>query len=280
VQPNGFDGGTPFLSIGLSMECVICDNNTQPAFRAKIIDKYDVQYYLCAECDFLRTEHPFWLDEVYSQVINDTDTGILSRNISLSKVTAAILFILFDKNAKFMDYAGGYGIFVRLMRDIGFDYYWHDPYSTNLFARGFEYNSADNMNLLTSFESFEHFVNPLEDIEKMLAISQNLMFTTELLPSPLPKPSEWWYYGLEHGQHISFYSQKTLTFIAKKYNLNFHTNGKNIHLYTDKKINSSLLRYIFKHHKNRWFESRIKKIMKSKTFVDMEYLIDKINACP
>lgn len=262
------------------MGCVICGNKTQPVFRAKILNKYKVQYFHCAECDFLRTEHPFWLDEVYSQVINDTDTGILNRNISLSKVTAAILYFLFDKNAKFLDYAGGYGIFVRLMRDIGFDYYWHDPYSTNLFARGFEYIKTDNINLLTSFESFEHFVNPLEDIEKMLSISPNMLFTTELIQSPLPKPSEWWYYGLEHGQHLSFYTQKTLVFIAGKYNLNFHTNGINIHLFTDKKISNILLRYIFKHHKDRWFERRIKKIMNSKTFTDMQYLIDKGIAVP
>ncbi len=38
----------------------------------------------------------------------------------------------------FLDYAGGYGVFTRLMRDIGFDFYWHDPYTQNLFANGFE----------------------------------------------------------------------------------------------------------------------------------------------
>ncbi len=48
----------------------------------------------------------------------------------------------------------------------------------------------------------------------MLKISRNILFTTTLLPSPMPQPGTWWYYGLEHGQHISFYSLETLQSIA------------------------------------------------------------------
>jgi len=54
----------------------------------------------------------------------------MSRNISSSKITAVILFFLFKKFGKFLDFGGGYGIFTRLMRDIGFDFYWYDPHST------------------------------------------------------------------------------------------------------------------------------------------------------
>lgn len=105
------------------------------------------------------------------------------------------------------------------MRDIGFDFYWSDKYTQNLFARGFEFESGEQYEAVTTFESFEHFVNPVQEIENMLNFSKNIIFTTELLPYPVPKPSEWWYYGLDHGQHISFYSKKTLNFIANKYNL-------------------------------------------------------------
>ena len=78
------------------------------------------------------------------------------------------------------------------MRDIGFDFYWYDPHAQNLFAQGFEYSQNDNeIDVITAFENFEHFVYPLDDLEKIFAISQNVIFSTELLPDPIPKPDEW-----------------------------------------------------------------------------------------
>ena len=72
--------------------------------------------------------------------MNIEDTGIIKRNILLAKRTSAILFFLFNKKESFLDYGGGYGLFVRLMRDGGFNFYWNDPFTENLFARGFEYD--------------------------------------------------------------------------------------------------------------------------------------------
>jgi len=69
-------------------------------------------------------------------------------------------------------------------------------------------NNCNKIDVITAFEIFEHFVNPLEDLEKIFSISHNVIFSTELLPNPVPKPNEWWYYGLEHGQHISFTQNK------------------------------------------------------------------------
>lgn len=106
------------------------------------------------------------------------------------------------------------------MRDIGFDFYWNDPYSKNLVARGFEYGQdTGKIELITSFECLEHLPNPLESIEEMLDITDNLLVSTRLLPFPIPNVNEWSYYATVHGQHISFYSRKTLEFIAAKYDL-------------------------------------------------------------
>jgi hypothetical protein len=91
-----------------------------------ILNKYDIKYYHCVNCGFLQTEESYWLNEAYDESINISDTGIMSRNIHLSKITTLILYFFFDKNNKFLDFAGGYGIFTRLMRDIGFDFYWSD----------------------------------------------------------------------------------------------------------------------------------------------------------
>ena len=205
------------------MKCRICSSESKEIFSAKILNKHSIKYYHCLECDFLQTEAPFWLDEAYEVAIGITDTGILKRNHLFARRSSAVIASFYNSNKKFLDFAGGYGIFVRMMRDFGFDFYWYDPYSQNLLARGFEYKKSLNkeFELTTAFEVFEHLVNPLDEIEKMFDISENIIFSTILLPNPTPKPENWWYYGFEHGQHISFFSDDTLKFIAKKSGLFF-----------------------------------------------------------
>ena len=218
------------------MICKICSQNANKVFSTTLMDKYQIDYFYCEHCGFLSTEEPYWLSEAYVQPINISDTGYMQRNIQISKILTTVLTLFFDYKGKFVDYGGGYGVLVRLMRDIGFDFYWQDKYTQNLFARGFEWKSVDNTlaEAVTTFETFEHFVHPMEEMKNMLAISKNIIFSTELLPDPIPKPNEWWYYGLDHGQHISFYSERTLKFIAEKYSLNYLHHG-NIHIFTEKK---------------------------------------------
>jgi hypothetical protein len=218
------------------MKCKICSTSNKYVFSAKILNKYKIKYFLCPNCGFLQTEEPYWIEEAYKDPISLSDTGYMQRNINLSKKVSILLRLLFyGRDENYLDYAGGYGIFARLMRDIGFNFYWSDKYTNNIFAKGFEYNGTDVLKAVTTFESFEHFINPMDEIEKILLLSKNIIFTTELLPSAVPKPQEWWYYGLEHGQHISFYQQKTMRFIASQYKMNYY-NFNSLQLFTDKKI--------------------------------------------
>jgi hypothetical protein len=221
------------------MNCKICNNQSVPLFKKKVLHKYDVEYFKCEKCGFIQTEEPYWLGEAYKDPITITDTGLLSRNIYFSKLVSLFIDLYLNKNCTCVDFAGGYGVFTRLMRDNGFDFYWHDPFCQNLFALGFEWNAINNKKatLLTTFESFEHFANPHEEIEKMLALSPTILFSTILVPEPAPEPSAWWYYAFDQGQHISLYSKKSLEEMAKRHGLTLYTNGVNIHILTAHKIN-------------------------------------------
>ncbi len=137
----------------METRCKICQAAMDSVASAMILEKYPVSYFHCSHCGFLQTGDPYWLDEAYRNPINISDTGILARNIGLSEVTAVLLYFIYGKEHRYLDYAGGYGILTRLMRDIGFDFYWYDPFTTNLLARGFEYNPDHEIRLLTSFES-------------------------------------------------------------------------------------------------------------------------------
>ncbi len=245
-------------------------------FQAEVLNKYSAEYYRCPKCLFLQAANPYWLSEAHKNPINISDTGLLARNINFSEIAAIILYFYFDKNAKFVDFAGGYGIFTRLMRDIGFDFYWNDPFCQNIFAKGFEYEEQkpDEIKFLTAFECFEHFENPLEEIEKMLKISRNIFFSTMLAPEGSLPANDWFYYGFKHGQHISFFSHKTLRYIAGKNNLYFYTNEKNLHLFTDRKLKFFTFKLIHK-LKKFGFLKFIKRRMQSKTDSDSKYLLNK-----
>lgn len=254
------------------MNCRICSSDTKIAFREEVLNKHNVVYFQCNHCGYLFTEEPYWLNEAYESAINISDTGIIFRNTQFSKICSVIIDLYFNRNGKFLDYAGGYGLFTRMMRDIGFDFYWIDKYSENLLARGFEYdeNQKDNLEVVTAFEVFEHFVDPVKEFENILHYGKNIIFSTELLPNPIPKPADWWYYGFTHGQHVSFYSKKSLMILGKKYGLNFYS-MKGIHFFTEKKLNGRVLRLLKKASLVFLFDL-LKLRYKSRTFEDHLYI--------
>jgi len=116
---------------------------------------------------------------------------------------------------RYLDFAGGYGVLTRLMRDRGFDFYWQDPYCKNVFARGFEWENIKGETSsggVTAFEVLEHVPDPLGFVRSALeqARTSNLIFSTLLYEGEPPAPEKWWYYALETGQHISFFRRDTL----------------------------------------------------------------------
>ncbi|SVD71223.1 uncharacterized protein METZ01_LOCUS424077, partial [marine metagenome] len=221
-----------------STVCRICSIPVSEVFSSTLLKKYSVKYFQCSQCGYVQTEAPFWLEEAYITSINNSDTGIMMRSFWHRNIASTLIYFLFNQKGQFLDYGGGYGVFVRLMRDAGFEFYWQDKHTENLFAKGFEFSKSENLSieLLTCFEAFEHFVKPAVELENLLCISRNILLSTEFIPDPAPPPSKWWYYGVEHGQHIGFFRKKTFEYLAKKNNLRFYTNGQNIHLLTEKRL--------------------------------------------
>ncbi|WP_199249499.1 methyltransferase domain-containing protein [[Phormidium] sp. ETS-05] len=223
------------------MKCKICQSGSEIFAKAKVLNKYDVDYFQCTVCGFVQTEPPYWLEKAYASAIAKSDVGLVQRNLAFSEISSNLIGHLFNSDGNFLDYGGGYGLFVRRMRDLGFNFLWYDKYCENLFAVGFEAENlkSSKYELVTAFEVFEHLIDPLEEIEKLLELSGNILFSTEVLPSSNPKPGEWWYYALEEGQHIAIYTMQSLSVIAKKYNLNLYSNGF-LHLLTSKFFDNDL----------------------------------------
>ena len=268
----------------MTKQCRICNSKCKKSFSAQVLSKYNADYYLCSECQHLFIADPFWLEEAYNESICSSDTGIMVRNLRIRNIVAASLFILGHSEKTIADFGGGYGIFVRLMRDLGFDCYWDDPHSTNLLARGFEYTDSglDGVDYVSLFECIEHFSNPLAEFSKYFEISGNLILSTELATFPPEKPKDWWYYALDDGQHISFYTRETLKKIADKFNKNYYHFG-GLHYFFDDPILKKTLIILEKTLKSK---SKVAKVMKKiskelepKFWKDHEYILRNNKSC-
>ncbi|MGL5134770.1 MAG: class I SAM-dependent methyltransferase, partial [Planktothrix sp.] len=219
--------------------CKVCGSISPYFAQATVLNRYAVDYFKCSVCGFVQTEKPYWLEVAYADPIAISDVGLVGRNFKFSQITQELIISCFNPQGKFLDYGCGYGLFVRLMRDLGFDFYGYDQYCQNIFYQGFEGNQQEKYDLVTAFEVFEHFVNPLEEIEKLLKFSKNLLFSTQLLPADHPQPDQWWYYALHEGQHIGIYTYQSLVKIAEKFKLNLYSDGSSLHLLTEHKISGS-----------------------------------------
>jgi len=221
------------------MQSKITGGDTTLLFKAKILNKYDVAFYRCNDTGFIQTEEPYWLPEAYQSAITKLDVGLVMRNIKLADKVSLLLRKEFDYKGKFLDYAGGYGLFTRLMRDKGFNFYHTDIYCQNIFAMYFDQNdlpSNPKFEMVTAFEVFEHLPNSIAEIQKMLEFSDNLLFSTELQPENISSVDDWIYFSTETGQHIAFYNEASLSTIAAKLGYYFYSDGSFLHLFTKKEF--------------------------------------------
>jgi hypothetical protein len=177
-----------------------------------------------------------WLVEAYEQPLSAIDTGVASRNVQLARTLTGPLVAWFGPQAKYVDMAGGDGLFVRLMRDAGLDFHWDDPYAANRFAQGAEFMAGASYSAVTAFEVMEHVLDPAGFVRDCLVRSgaDTVIFTTELYDGEVP-PEDWWYYLPEVGQHVSFATHRTMEILALDLGATFMTNGR-IHVISRRRL--------------------------------------------
>ena len=225
------------------MKSKITSGATEELFTTKVLNKYDVKYYRCLDTGFIQTEDPYWLSEAYSSAITKLDIGLVSRNEGLRTTTIPLINNFFNVDGKFLDYAGGYGLFTRQMRDCGYDFYHSDIYCQNIFAEDFDLKDLPEntkFELVTAFEVFEHMSNPIEEIEAISKYADNILFSTVLQPKEkLTSVNDWWYFIPETGQHLALYTEKSLSTLGKKFGYQFYSNGISTHLFTRKTLSKN-----------------------------------------
>lgn len=244
--------------------CRACGNQSLYLQSGALLD-LEVNYFECRNCGYVQTETPYWLVRAYAEAINDSDTGIMVRNQANARIVLATLLMLRKLDGNLVDCAGGYGILVRLLRDYGVNALWSDRHCKNLVARGFEH-ATETADLVTAFEAFEHFEKPAEELDKMLEIAPNVLFSTEIIADPAPKQEDWWYYGKEHGQHIGFFRIRTLEKLARERGKSLLSNGASYHLIADRPVNDALWKLLIR--ANRLLPILLRRRLTPKTWSD------------
>ncbi len=243
--------------LGLVQSCPICVSKMKQCFTGVILSKYDISYFRCQNCGLLQTEQPYWSKEAYGSAIADLDVGLVQRNVQLSKLINIIIDRYFDPYGKFLDFAGGYGLLVRLMRDMGFDFYRYDKYCDNLFAKYFDIQTLTDMEckfeLITASEVLEHVYDPVYELKKLFEVTDSVLFTTEISPKNIQSVDDWWYFVPESGQHISFYTKESLHQLANIFSVNYFSNGSSYHLFTKRTFKE----FTFTMQKKQFFLSKL-----------------------
>lgn len=221
------------------MNCKICNSCSNFLFDRIYLCKYKVSLFQCSNCGFLQTEKPYWLEEAYEKPFTPLDVFIVSRPIEQSQVTENIILNYFNYKSKFLDFGGGIGVFTRLMRDRGLDFYRQDKFAQNLFVQHFDISDLSvndtEFELVTSFEVLEHFEFPMEEFEQMFSYGRSVLCSTGLQPESFEELRNWEYLGELHGQHISFFTRKSMEIIADKFDCFYYTES-GYHLFTPQKL--------------------------------------------
>jgi hypothetical protein len=193
--------------------CRLCHGRTAFAYKTTVLARYDVSYYRCGQCGSLQTERPYWLSESYAQATSSLDPGS-ARRVLDGYVLIDTLARLFRCH-KLLDFGGNTGLLCRLLRDRGFDAYSFDRYVTPTYAPHFVGSPSERYDLVSAFEVIEHFPCPAQDLEQIFAARPKVVVaTTELF---FGQTADWWYLAPLEGQHIFFYSEQAVRFIAAQY---------------------------------------------------------------
>lgn len=224
--------------------CPICGSPMAPFAAATVLRRHEVSYFQCTSCRFVRTEDPYWLEDAYSTALAKADVGAVERNLRLAEATQAVIQSFFPSARRFLDFGGGYGLFVRLMRDRGFDFLWQDKHARPLFCLGFEAEPGERgFDLVTAFEVLEHVVEPIPTFAELLAKSNAVLFSTELLPATNPKPGDWWYFAPSQGQHVSIFTREALEAAASSLGVRLASAGS-LHLFSRKGVSEARFQFV------------------------------------
>ena len=239
-----------FLS-PLPHSCIVCGHHHLDLVDTTVIlGRYSAELFSCQRCGHEWFKSPEqWLDDAYASPIAETDTGIVARSLQVQRIISSFLHFS-NCTGKLLDWGSGSGLLTRLLRDDGYDCFGLEPYTDPVLASKFTLCSQEKAiqggpyQAVIAIEVFEHLAKPRDFLENVLSITDTLIFTTEIVDRE-KFGNDWWYYSKETGQHISFFTNSSLAYLAESYGCHHASSrSKSFHIITKNLSNLRVFRLL------------------------------------
>lgn len=232
----------PVCNGACSLLDVVDFNKSCEEARGKFLGlaKIPVYYSLCNVCGFcFAPDLLAWtLDEFQRQIYNDqyihVDPDYIEKRPQANAASLCSMFGCLPSSVRHLDYGGGNGLLMRLLRESKWNSFSYDPFvdrDTNVKQLG-------KFELITAFEVFEHVPDVQElmsDLCSLLSPDGLILFST-LVSDGNIRPNQrvnWWYASPRNG-HISLFSKKSLAILAKHSGFNFASFSQGFHTFFTK----------------------------------------------
>ncbi len=212
------------------MFCKLCRSETTYKFSLPLVNNIQGDYFECKNCQMLQSYH---LDSMSPEGM--ADFYELDSELSLDCGSAWRQYCIMNRvehlvrlkivpdlsgNHKMLDFGCGSGFVVSALRsEFKWNTFGYEPYAEATFSsdRVFQNWEAVVQNgsysLIIASEVFEHFTNPEQQIIKIrdvLAREYAFVYITTGLYVPDKRGKDWNYLVPQSGQHVAFYSHKTM----------------------------------------------------------------------
>lgn len=209
------------------MNCPLC-LTSNPSLFCHVQSR---DFYRCELCDFVHVPAPYWLPEEdeKARYLNHKNERTNNGYVDYLLVLVAKVEMYAVPKAMGLDFGCGHTpVLGELLRERGYSCIDYDPFfypesELSLFKDSFDF--------IVICEAAEHFKEPLLEWHKiadLLKSSGTVAVSTKTVQnhSVANEFKDWWY--LRDSTHISFYSQRSVEFLAKRIGaliLEFSSNG-------------------------------------------------------
>ena len=194
-------------------KCLICHTETT---KTTTLSNGKI-FHHCDNCAFSHLDSKFFLNQEEEKARYDLHENSINNQGYVEMFENFIEFGITpyqDSVKKILDYGSGpEPVLAELLKNHGYQVEVYDPFYA---AHTYE---AESFDLISSTEVFEHFFDPLKEIQNILKLLKSngyLVIMTRFSPE-LEEFKSWFY--KDDPSHVSFYQIKTFTYISQLFDL-------------------------------------------------------------
>ncbi len=200
----------------MATKCRICKSPCVKKWDMKVRDRFKGPLHQCKKCDSLQFGGLDWLkDAYYGDYSIRFDEGRMLRNMVVYKLVRRLTKSFFnEKDITLLDYGSGEGVLCDLLKRSRTNYIVgnYDPQ-----VKRFSELPRGKFDIVMCIEVLEH----LEDVYKFYkdikrALDEDSIFVCSTdLYQPGKHDKMWPYLSTEIGQHITFWTKKSIQYLKR-----------------------------------------------------------------